>query len=201
MKKTLLILFIVMIIPFFAFSTTLSSKDRAKIARLSEEAKGKTDTEALLLYSANQMYESTVPYLINSTFGFGIGSFVQGDTVGGILGLGGDVAGSALIVSGFVRQVKSLEAFYEEVSEAAYSELENGNVPSFDNWEIDSSGALMIVGGAVVLGVSRLIQASRPFRYAQEYNKQLGRSLTASLVPTFGSNGQIGATLSARVSF
>lgn len=55
-------------------------------------------SEKLFIYQEKEK-STTAPFLLNFLVGFGIGSWVQGDEVGGIVGTVGGIGGYALMVS------------------------------------------------------------------------------------------------------
>jgi hypothetical protein len=80
-------------------------------------------------------------FILNTALGFGIGSFVQGDTLGGFTGLLGDLAGIGLFWVGLYGP------YFLPMS--------------FSPW--------MYFGGMGVFAVSRIIQMVRPFTYANKF--------------------------------
>ncbi|HOV94197.1 MAG TPA: P13 family porin [Spirochaetales bacterium] len=90
----------------FADDSTLSSvsgliksdlfKNQAQIQGLSKDL---SSTEKMALYSEYKK-DQWVPFLVNFVLGAGIGSFIEGDTTGGAIALGSDVAGLACILVG-----------------------------------------------------------------------------------------------------
>jgi hypothetical protein len=102
-----------------------------------------------------------IGFLLNFILGFGIGSYVQGDTTGGTIGLCLDLSGLALVVSGAI----------------IYA---NAVVTSEDPFTTKGIVAYF-AGGAMLLG-SRIFQLVRPFTYAN--------SFSVAVVPNVNSEGQ-----------
>jgi hypothetical protein len=86
---------------FFSVSGLIKSdlfKNQSKIEELSKDL---SSTEKLTLYSQYKK-DQWVPFLINFLVGCGVGSFVEGDTTGGVIALGSDLAGIACMLVGAV---------------------------------------------------------------------------------------------------
>lgn len=67
--------------------------------RIRRSATGLSDSQRTNLYMASEV-SAGGPFALNLLLGAGIGSFVQGDTTGGLIGLGGELTGLALILAG-----------------------------------------------------------------------------------------------------
>ena len=106
MKKILILIAIAVLIPAFLFADSVSysringlidsgmMKNRDEISYL---ASGLTQTESMMLYNSKKV-NSGIPFALNFLLGYGIGSFVQGDTAGGVTALVGDlVSGAAFL--------------------------------------------------------------------------------------------------------
>ncbi|MES0490657.1 MAG: P13 family porin [Leptospirales bacterium] len=93
-----------------------------------------------------------VGFGINFFVGFGIGSYVQGDSLAGTIGLIGDLSGGGLIIGGYLTAL------------SAASKILLGQDGSAD---LATSVTLYVIGG-IVLGASRIYQLIAPFVF---YNK------------------------------
>ena len=96
----------------------------------------------------------TVPFVVNLLVGAGIGSFIQGDTKGGLNALISDIVGIGLYSVGYVQ---------------VYS-------AALDN-DISSAGSTLVLLGAGVLLGSKIYQCTRPFSYSKAYNNRLHSAL------------------------
>lgn len=127
-------------------------------AMISDLATGLNSSEIMMLYNSNEM-SATLPFVANFFLGAGIGSFIQGDKVGGTIGIVGELIGYSLIIGGAL-------------------------IPSRGNGQIDDSQRAvsmgLVYGGlATVIGV-RIFEFVRPFSYAKKYNDTLFAALNNS---------------------
>jgi hypothetical protein len=104
-------------------------------------------------------------FALNLVLGMGIGSFVQGDALGGLVGLFGELGGMTLFIIGIVPEI---ELVYHEEGNSYYS-ISYPNI------------ALFYVGTGVLLG-TRVFEMIRPFAYAN--------SFSIAFTPGFDVNGQ-----------
>jgi len=109
--------------------------------------------------------DPTVPFIVSLVAGFGVGSFVQRDLSGGLMGVGLDVGGCALLTIGY------LVLLSEWMVDFPYGDP----YPDFSERHVVYLS--MIVAGGGMLSVSRLYQMIRPFTYARRYNDDLRRAL------------------------
>ena len=87
--------------------------------------------------------DSTGAFLINLWLGLGIGSYAQGDVLGGTIGLVGEIGGLALFFGGAI----------------IHSTANNGtSTPSYDVLT-----AAMIIGGAALFLGARIFECIRPW--------------------------------------
>ncbi|MFI3257030.1 MAG: P13 family porin [Spirochaetales bacterium] len=123
-------------------------------------------------YQKNALYErnkteTTVPFLVNLFLGYSVGSFIQGDIVGGAIGLGLDVVGGCLFMTGMMTSMMfpflPLILFDEEATETFGTVLSIGSI-------------LYKVGGGLFL-VSKIFQLIRPRAYASKFNTELKEAL------------------------
>lgn len=128
------------------------------------------------------------PLVINLFTGCGIGSFVQGDTFGGVMGLVLDVVGTSLSAWGSTQvMVKRSEKQYDH----------NGNVityssPSFTDY------LPLIIGAGTLLG-SRIFQIIRPLTYASSYNKKIKSALEGVAIVPVATKSGTGVSVVANV--
>ena len=103
-------------------------------------------------------------FLLNFFLGLGIGSFVQGDTTGGIIGLSGDLGGYALFLAGY---------FY--IRYYGFMATKYVLMP-------------LIFGGSAVIAAFRIFQLVRPFTYANRFSIAFSPGINAKGRPVFTSS-------------
>ncbi len=188
MKKTvwLMILFCLAAVVFADDSTVSSVSGMIKSGlfsnqnQIQELSKNLTSAEKMVLYSEYKK-DQWVPFVVNFIVGAGIGSFIEGDTSGGLIALIGDVVGLGSVIIGT-----------SSYASALYS----------DPYTTKGLG-LMRFGYIALIG-ARIFEIIRPFTYTARYNSTLKQSLNylegISFAPIF-ENGVAGLTLSYKVKF
>jgi len=139
-------------------------------------------------------YEKTkaVPVLLNILVPFGVGSFVQGDTTGGVTSLIGDLLEIGLITIGYINLTS-----YSYDSYGGYSTSNSG------------TGSTLIIAGGIVAIVNGIYKIARPISYANKFNRNLNRALYAGsgvsmkFIPglEMTSSGDLKPELNFKVSF
>ena len=114
---------IIAIVVFFAVSVFPAFADDNPVAKASmliesglfaneysimQIAKDIGSSDRLMLYQRYKKDDAIVGFLLNLVLGVGIGSYVQGDTQGGTIGLVGELGGVALILVGYASYNGSL---------------------------------------------------------------------------------------------
>ncbi len=204
MKKILILIALALLVPSFVFADPASyarvnglidsgmMKNRDQISYLSS---GLSSSEAMMLYNSNKM-NSGVPFALNFLLGYGIGSFVQGDTAGGVTALVGELIGGAALLGGYacygVALVNHDYSDNQADIDAATSQL--------------ALGAGLIIGGGVVLIGMRIYEMIRPFSYAKKYNETLFEALNSSYGTTLAIlpsslDDSLGVTALASIRF
>jgi roadblock/LC7 domain-containing protein len=186
MKKVVFgLMFLCLAAAAFADDGTVSSisgmiksdlfKNQSNIQSLSQSL---TSTEKMALYTEYKK-DPWVPFLVNFLVGAGVGSFIEGDTTGGVIALTGDLVGLGSVLIG-------VSAYASEVYWDPYT----------------TKGVGLTTFGYIVLIGSRIFEIVRPFTYTARYNSTLKQSLNyiegLSFVPTF-ENGVAGISLSYSV--
>ncbi|ATQ16646.1 P13 family porin (plasmid) [Borrelia miyamotoi] len=170
MKQILsLILFFICIVVSFAQNYEEISSDTVV-------TKGSGDNNKMLLYEVSKK-GILAPFLLNFFFGFGIGSFVQGDVTGGLIVLASEIFGLGLIGTGM------------------------GFMSSPHSSMLGIS--LASVGGIVVFA-TRIAEIIIPFTHAYSYNRKLQEKLGVSLGgfnPQFELNLNKNAGLEFEIAF
>jgi hypothetical protein len=153
------------------------------------------DQKKTLIEDHKQDY--TVPLLLNVLVPYGVGSFYQGDTLGGVIGLVGDVAGQAIIFGAYIDlYITALNA--QDDYDSDYNEDE-----IFEKFY-----AYAIVGGAISTA-SFIFRLVRPITYAGTYNKNLKKavplesSFTFKMIPDLQltSSGDLTPAVNFKISY
>ena len=151
---------------------------------------GLSSSEAMMLYNSNKM-DTGLPFALNLLLGCGIGSFVQGDTAGGVTGLAVELAGYSAVLAG-----------YAVLSRAALS----GASGTYNS--LSYAGAGLIIGGGIIFLGIRIYELVRPFSYADKYNRTLFEALNSgygtslALAPVLSpDDGLSGIAALASISF
>jgi hypothetical protein len=182
-------------------------------AQIQQESLNLTPSQRITLYNMN---ENTfgVPLALNLLLGFGIGSLVQGDVVGGVSGLAGDAVGITLLIVFFTRiiaadnwltsEIDSLNAqiLADPIRLARIREAQ-------EERDRRVEAAFPLIGVSIgVLAVSRLAQIVFPLVYSPRYNNRLREALNMgvtlspmSFVPSFGLEKTGGVNMMWNFSF
>jgi hypothetical protein len=133
-----------------------------------------------MLFESNKQ-SSTLPFILNLLIGFGIGSYVQGDSTGGTIALAGDIVSLALLYGG-----------YGQALSAAY------NYSSYTGTE----GTGLMVVGVIGMIATRVFELIRPFSFASDYNKKLSNALLdVAVIPIIDQNNDTKIRLAANINF
>ncbi|MDR1175854.1 MAG: P13 family porin [Treponema sp.] len=101
-----------------------------------------------------------IAFALNFFVGAGVGSFVQGDTLGGVVGLCGELGGFAFIVAGII---PTSEDRADGTTEFSFPNIR-----------------FVYIGFSILMG-TRIFELIRPFTYA--------KSLSVAVAPDFDANG------------
>ena len=156
-----------------------SNLSDAQISLLTDLSSDLSLTERTMLFESKKQ-SPTLPFVVNLLVGYGIGSFVQGDTTGGIIALLGDVVSSGVLYSG-----------YEKASTAIANASSDG-----------SEGSALMLVGAVGLLAFRIFELTRPFSFASDYNTRLSKALmSVAMVPVVTQNKDLHMRLVGKITF
>lgn len=106
----------------------------------------------------------TVPLILNLFVPFGVGSFYQGDTAGGVICLVGDLTAVGLYVAGFVNYYTKLSQ-YDSDSE------------SVDMDDVMVNSMILFISSGLVGLATGIFRIVRPITYAEKYNNDLFMAL------------------------
>lgn len=142
MRKVILLILLILLVvvqgQIFAQTSADSNSNYAELP-LSFSLPGSFTTMNMDKQLPSSYYGNIPSWLAaagNLFFGFGIGSFIQGDTLGGFVGLGGDVVGGIFFILPWT---------------GLYG---NANI-----------AGVSLIGGLAILTASRIFQSARPFWY------------------------------------
>jgi len=116
----------------------------------------------ILLYEKN----ARLPFVLNLAIGFGLWSFIQGDSTGAVAALIGDALGVSLPILGYACLMQNYYGYW-----------------SF------SGGYELVYAGYAIIVITRIFESIRPFTFARRYNTvlreslQYGKGISLSLVP------------------
>lgn len=138
----------------------------------------------------------TVPLILNIVFPFGIGSFYQGDTTGGVIALIGDITSISLYAVGFVNYYSNLNRYN--------SYTENPSV-----YDMFGDSIILFASSAIIGLATGIFKIVRPINYTKKYNNDLFRILGSSsqysmkVVPGLDltSSGKMASSLSLVLSY
>ena len=138
--------------------------------------------------------DDEIPFAANLLLGFGIGSFIQGDTSSAAVMFATDILALALLVAGYqlydIQPMRRVTIYSGRRQWETYQEPVNNNYATF--------GSICHVIAGFVFLVSRIFQCVRPFNYARDYNEGLKMAVYRSsqstnvsfdLQPSFDSYG------------
>ena len=140
------------------------------------------------------------PFALNFLLGLGIGSFVQGDTVGGWIGVLGEAAGIAALLYGVSLLPTDFFTPYYDDDDYDYSGY------YYNDYDQLEKASNFMIGGAVLFAGIRIFEWIRPFVFAGSYNKKLEKALnyyniTYNVTPTFDMRGNTGVLAAVNIKF
>ena len=179
--------------------------------QIQQESLTLTNTQKLTLYGLNENKFGT-PLALNLLLGFGIGSFVQSDIVGGVIGLLGDVTGYFVLITYFVKIGNASNWLNSRTNELSKQILADPirasrlkEIQAEYNKKI--SDALPLIGiSAGILAVSKVIEIIMPITYSPRYNNKLKEALnygelSFKFLPSIDINGNGGLTFAMNYNF
>lgn len=112
-----------------------------------------------------------LPVLLNALPGIGMGSFVQRDPLGGLIGLGGEILGVGLMGYGVVYAIgQAVAVSLVEVFTLGYGE------PTVQTRTVEA----LVFGGLAVWGCTKLFEIIRPFWFASRRTQEVAAAGTAA---------------------
>lgn len=140
--------------------------------------------------------DCTLPLVLNIFLPFGIGSFYQGDTAGGFIGLTGDLTTLTLYTIGTIKYFTSLTDIdtYEETPDIS---------------DIMSDSLIYIVSSGIIGVATVVFKILRPINYTKNYNNDLinvlncGDNYSMKVIPGIDltSANEIVPSVSVKISY
>jgi len=174
--------------------------------QIQQESRNITQAQRITLYGLHEN-KFGAPLALNILLGFGSGSFLQGDTIGGIVGMGGDLAGYAFLITYFLQIINAddwLSSRIRELNSQVMADpVRAGKLKEAQeeyNKKVDDAFKFVYVSVGV-LAVVRVVQIVLPITYSSSYNNKLKDALNPSsnlsfyLTPSFDINGNTALTL------
>lgn len=142
------------------------------------------------IFAESKFNEDTVvPFLLNTIVGFGVGSYVQGDTTGGIIGTSGELVSLGLIIAGSVKTVM----------DTANLEVDGYGV---DPSDIPMTGTIITAVGSIALMGVRIFEMIRPFSYEKKLATAMGaEDIKFNVAPVLTSANNMDLALNCKISF
>jgi hypothetical protein len=122
------------------------------------------------------------PVVLNLVPGFGVGSFVEGDRLGGFVCLGGDIAGVGLCGTGIVMFYVGIAGAAAGQASAAIFTLGHAEADTSEMESMAVTGLYLAIAGGCVWICSKVFGIIRPICYAKKYNSEHSIE-EASLIP------------------
>lgn len=148
--------------------------DKQRVYELSENL---NEGQRGWLYDENEK-NAVGPFLLNLFLGYGIGSFVQGDSKGGLTQLLMSLGGDVLFWTGCgIGMGSTHEETRWMVFPGYYSNYYMPYTETVTNNAQSTAGAIIMLSGLCLDLASSIIGYIRPWGYANDYNKELKHSL------------------------
>lgn len=213
MKKMIILLLVL----FFAaplFSGEKSSEARFKITSLIKNDKSLNNftlheisnlSSELTFSESNYIFnkyekKAAGPFFLNLFVGFGVGSFYQGDTVGGTIGITGDLLTNAAMLFLYFDYYSNLielsnkrdEHNYGSEKYEEYADKMSKDYQQFTMNILFTSGVSLCI---------KLFQYIRPFAFANSYNDKLRNALVPefSFAPTLNNDKELCISMGASI--
>lgn len=131
--------------------------------------------------------DTTVPFLLNLFVGFGVGSYVQGDTTGGVIGTVGEIAPYAVLCAATAKYTNDL--MNPAITEEKAMKLSQ---------KYATTSTLCALA---VLGV-RIFECIRPFTFEEDLAASIGaRDINFAAIPVPTSASNVDIALNCKIDF
>jgi len=167
---------------FLTVSALINDGLNKNFFQIQQEALNLTNSQRLML-TGLQENKFGVPLALNLLLGFGIGSFVQHDTLGGVIGFAGDTAGAVVLIIYFVKIIKASDWLSSRIDEldsqvmadpVRLRELDRAEAEY--NKKIEDAFSLIGISAGILAAV-RVFQIVKPITYSNWYNNKLKQAL------------------------
>lgn len=141
------------------------------------------------IFAESKFNEDTVvPFLLNAFVGFGVGSYVQGDTTGGAIGTTGELVSLGLVIAGSVKTALDTAANLDEYGYVS------GDIPM--------TGTIITAVGSIALMGVRIFEMIRPFSYEKKLATAMGaEDIKFNVAPVLTSANNMDLALNCKISF
>ena len=175
---------------YYQVNSILESGLKGKEAMVADLASNLSPVERTMLYESNKK-STLLPFGLNLLLGAGVGSYVQGDTVGGTVSLCGELGSGAIMLAGYFM---------------VFSDAMNATASNTTMTEVNPTASALMVAGSIGLLAFRIYDLIRPFTYAKSYNKNLAAALNSgapsvAVLPIVQQDGNVGMTMVASIQF
>lgn len=195
MKKICLLLIILFISvsavfasDYYSVSAMIDNNLNKNFNQINQAAMTLSQNEKIMLINEHEK-SATLPFVVNLLVGAGIGSYIQGDTLGGTIGLVGETVGLCAITGGYLMTV--YDALNSTTTDGVY--------------ELDPTGTIVIVAGAAIWAGARIFELIRPFTYTSSYNKKLNSAVYSApqmaFVPYSADGEALGLAMATTIKF
>ena len=131
---------------------------------------------------------STIPFVLNLVVGFGVGSYVQGDITGGVIGTVGELVPLAVVVASSLKMASDIAA--------------NPNLTTEDIFEVEKKAALVSTISSLTLVGVRIFECIRPFSFEKKLAENLNaKNVDFSATPVLTSASNVDFSLNCRIDF
>ena len=157
-----------------AIDTLLKNKQLKKdFDNIRTEAMGLSFAEKNVLFLKHKN-SPAVPFALNFFLPFGIGSFVQKDTVSGVICLSAGIIGGGFLIRSLILFDKHNKAY---LSDPQHYWNITGSNPFETVMRKEGNAIGLVITGGIILGVSRIYGLVAPLLYSYSYNEKLREAL------------------------
>jgi len=170
---------------------------------IKKESINLSDSQKVILYNMNED-KLGLPLALNILVGLGLGSAVQGDIAGSVVGLLGDLTGCIFLLGYYVKIMQITSDYSSDLSKAnTFEDIEKAEKKQ--SKKINDALSI-ITTSAVILSVTRVFQIIKPIIYSSSYNNKLKQALYSNyfsfdVLPSFDFDGNAKLTLAMSYKF
>lgn len=173
---------------YYSVSSMIDKNLDKNFYQINQAAMTLSQNEKIMLINEHEK-SATLPFVVNLIVGAGIGSYIQGDTVGGTIGLVGEAVGLCAITGGYLM--------------AVYDALDT--MDTTETYVPDPTGTIVMAAGAAIWAGARIFELIRPFTYTSSYNKKLNSAVYSApqmaFVPYTADGESLGLAMATTIKF